>query len=60
MAHREKDNKSHGSTGNTKTSTPSRKRATKARGLYGQNVGTVQHRTLNPHKEDDHGKPKKD
>jgi hypothetical protein len=52
MAHRAKDNKAHGSTGNQKTSTKDRKRATKSRGSFGDNNGTVQHRTINPHKGD--------
>lgn len=50
MAHKEKDNKAHGTEGNQRTSTPGHKRATKALGSYGSNNGTVQHRTPNPHK----------
>jgi hypothetical protein len=50
MAHRAKDNKAHGSTGNQKTSTPEHKRASRARGSFGDNNGTVQKRTINPHK----------
>lgn len=44
MSHVQKDNKAHGSHGNNKTSTKERKRAVKARGPFGENNETVQHR----------------
>lgn len=52
MAHKAKDNKAHGSSLAKQTSTPTRKRPVKERGPFGENNGTVQKRTNNPHKEE--------
>ncbi len=48
MSHVQKDNKAHGSHGNNRTSTKDHIRAVKARAPFGENNGTVQHRTDNP------------
>lgn len=48
MAHKAKDNKAHYSELGNKTSTPGHKRPSKERGPFGENNGTVQHRTENP------------
>lgn len=52
MSHKAKDNKAHGSSQAKQTSTRSRKRPSKERGPFGENNGTVQHRTENPLKEE--------
>jgi hypothetical protein len=50
MAHKASDNKAHGSSLSKTTSTKDHKRPTKERGPFGENNGTVQHRTPNQHK----------
>lgn len=50
MAHKEKDNKAHGSSLSKTTGTPGHKNPTKERGPFGSNNGTVQKRTENEFK----------
>lgn len=48
MARKAKENKTHYSSQSKRTSTSDRKRPSKERAPYGENTGTVQHRTENP------------